>query len=88
MAAIREIPAAEGTRLVSSMSFKTTIIVAVAVLVVVSGVATIKLWTELGDVETGGWTAIVFGLVLAMAVGIGLMALMFISSRRGFDEPN
>ena len=29
----------------------------------------------------------VLGVLVALAVGIGLMALVFISSRRGYDEP-
>jgi hypothetical protein len=28
----------------------------------------------------------IFGVVVALALGIGLMALVFISSRRGYDE--
>jgi hypothetical protein len=29
----------------------------------------------------------VFGVIVTLALGIGLMALMFISNRRGFDDP-
>jgi hypothetical protein len=31
--------------------------------------------------------AMVFGVVLSIVVGAGLMALVFYSSRRGYDEP-
>ena len=46
-------------------------------------------WERIGDVGIGlnGWIALVLGIVVTMAVGIGLMALIFISSRRGYDEP-
>jgi hypothetical protein len=34
-----------------------------------------------------GYAAIVLGLFFSLAVGIGLMALIFYSSRHGYDEP-
>jgi hypothetical protein len=37
--------------------------------------------------SAGGWAALVLGVVVTLALGIGLMALVFISNRRGFDEP-
>jgi hypothetical protein len=42
----------------------------------------------MGDVEMGihGWIALFIGVVVSMAVGIGLMVLVFFSARRGFDE--
>ena len=41
-----------------------------------------------GPVEMGvhGWIAMALGVVLSMAVGIGLMALVFFSARRGYDD--
>jgi hypothetical protein len=33
-----------------------------------------------------GWVALVLGVVFSLAVGGGLMALVFVSSRRGHDE--
>jgi len=33
------------------------------------------------------YIAMAFGIVFSLVVGIGLMALIFYSSRRGFDEP-
>jgi hypothetical protein len=46
-------------------------------------------WTGLGDtgISAGGWVALVLGVIFTLALGIGLMALVFISNRRGFDEP-
>ncbi len=34
-----------------------------------------------------GYVALLLGGILSLAVGIGLMALLFYSSRRGYDEP-
>jgi uncharacterized membrane protein YidH (DUF202 family) len=34
-----------------------------------------------------GYIALTIGVVLSIIVGAGLMALLFFSSRRGYDEP-
>jgi membrane protein DedA with SNARE-associated domain len=39
------------------------------------------------DVPTSGYAAMAFGVVISLAVGFGLMALLFYSSRKGYDEP-
>ena len=41
-----------------------------------------------GDVEMSphGYIAMWLGIVFSMIVGVGLMALVFISSRRGYDD--
>ena len=46
-------------------------------------------WTDFGDagMSAAGWFALTLGVLLTLALGIGLMALVFISNRRGFDEP-
>jgi hypothetical protein len=69
----------------------TWIALAVAVVAVVAVLAVVAgLWSAIGDVEisVGGWLAMGFGVLVALALGIGLMALVFISNRRGFDEPD
>ena len=33
-----------------------------------------------------GWVALILGVIVSLAVGGGLMALVFVSSRRGYDE--
>jgi len=45
-------------------------------------------WEELGEVEMSmhGWIALTLGAVFTFLVGAGLMALVFISHRRGFDD--
>jgi hypothetical protein len=56
----------------------------VVVLAVLMGSA----WTGLGDagMSTAGWVALSLGVLVTLALGIGLMALVFISHRRGYDE--
>lgn len=45
-------------------------------------------WQQMGVVEMSGHgvTALIAGTVLSLVVGGGLMALVFISARRGYDE--
>jgi hypothetical protein len=59
---------------------------AVALTVVIAVVA--GFWNELGDtgLSAGGWIAMALGILATLALGIGLMSLVFISSRRGYDE--
>lgn len=46
------------------------------------------LWTSLEGVEMSGhgWAAMILGILFSLALGVGLMALVFISSRRGYDD--
>lgn len=39
------------------------------------------------DVPASGYAAMAFGVVVSLGVGFGLMALVFYSSRKGYDEP-
>jgi len=45
-------------------------------------------WTSV-DVEMSihGYIAIILGIVFSLMIGCGLMALMFYSSRHGYDGP-
>ena len=68
----------------------TWIAVAVAVAAVIAIVAAVfVLSADIGDggMSTGGWIAMLLGVLVTLALGIGLMALVFISNRRGYDEP-
>ncbi|MGI9492714.1 MAG: hypothetical protein ACR2QF_09975 [Geminicoccaceae bacterium] len=64
-----------------------TITVLVALLIASAAVA-FRVWRELGDVEISGhgWLALSLGATATILVGAGLMALVFFSSRRGYDE--
>ena len=46
-------------------------------------------WVSAGDVvmPAWGWLMLGFGVFFTLLVGGGLMALVFYSSRKGFDEP-
>jgi hypothetical protein len=39
------------------------------------------------DVPISGYLAMAGGVIVSLAVGFGLMALIFYSSRKGYDEP-
>jgi NADH:ubiquinone oxidoreductase subunit 6 (subunit J) len=69
---------------------RSTWIAVIAALIAVGAVVVVvaSLWAQAGDDEmsTGGWIALVLGVLVALALGMGLMALVFISSRRGYDE--
>ena len=44
-------------------------------------------WTrDDASVPTSGYVAMAFGVIFSLFVGIGLMALIFYSSRKGYDE--
>ena len=58
-----------------------------AFLLVAIGFA-LELWLELNDVEvsTMGLIAMVLGIVFSLGLGMGLMWLVFKSSREGMDQ--
>ena len=60
-------------------------VVAVAIVIAVS----VFNWHVIGDtgIDAAGWIALILGVLVTLAVGIGLMALVFISNRRGYDDP-
>ena len=45
-------------------------------------------WEALADVEIGtaGYVAMILGAIATVAVGVGLMTMIFWSNRKGFDE--
>ena len=59
-----------------------------AAVVLAVGIVVASLWSGIGDSEISlaGWLALSAGVVLTLGLGTGLMALVFISSRRGYDE--
>jgi len=63
--------------------------VALAIIVVVAIVVVIaEFWSGLGDSEISlaGWFAMGLGILVTLALGIGLMSLVFFSDRSGYDE--
>ena len=70
----------------SKLSWVSAAIAGAVVLMI--GVFIAVQWTRIGDSEINGagWLALGLGVIVTLALGIGLMALVFISSRRGYDE--
>lgn len=62
-----------------------------AVLVVILALAIFYAFAGLAvpgvAVPESGWLALFFGVLFSILVGAGLMALLFYSSRRGYNEP-
>jgi hypothetical protein len=63
------------------------VVIAVVILLVI-GIVIGSVWGDIGDsdISAAGWLAMGLGVVVTLALGIGLMALVFISNRRGYDE--
>jgi hypothetical protein len=58
-----------------------------AAVVLLVGIVIASSWSGIdSDISTAGWIAMGFGVIVTLALGIGLMALVFISSRRGYDD--
>jgi Na+-driven multidrug efflux pump len=62
------------------------IVAGIALLAVVIVVAVAL--SGIGEVEmsAAGWAAMLLGIVMTLGLGFGLMSLVFISNRRGYDE--
>lgn len=68
---------------------KMSLLIAVLGALLVIGIAFgVYAWQELGDTEISGHgiAALALGIFFTLALGIGLMSLVFYSSRRGYDE--
>ena len=61
--------------------------VLIGVMAAVIGVV-VYAWIQMGDVEMswGGILAMIGGVIVTLAVGMGLMGLTFYSSRSGHDD--
>ena len=57
-------------------------------LVAIAAMAAAAVWSGIGDITIGphGWIALGLGVFFTLAIGGGLMALVFYSSRRGYDD--
>jgi hypothetical protein len=80
-------PSPDASRTSSRSTLIGVIIAAVLLLGVV--VYAIVALSGIGQVEmsASGWIAMLLGIALTLGLGFGLMALVFISNRRGYDEP-
>jgi len=68
---------------------KWAILTILSLLLVAAAIIAYLGWISGGDTEVpaSGYVAMAFGVVFSLAIGIGLMALLFYSSRKGYDEP-
>jgi hypothetical protein len=66
-----------------------TILIVLALLLAATFVLVYLGWTLASgtDVPASGYAAMAFGVLVSLGVGFGLMALLFYSSRKGYDEP-
>jgi hypothetical protein len=66
-----------------------TILIVLALLLAATFVLVYLGWTLASgtDVPASGYVAMAFGVLVSLGVGFGLMALLFYSSRKGYDEP-
>jgi hypothetical protein len=64
-----------------------TVVISLGLLGATTAVA-LWMWNEVGDapISTQGLIALGLGAGFSFLLGAGLMALMFFSSRRGYDE--
>lgn len=59
-----------------------------AVFLIAALAVAVLAWRALGEVEMGlhGWIALALGALVTLLLGGGLMALLFYSARRGYDD--
>ena len=62
--------------------------VVLAALLVAAAGGALYVWEGIGavDIGTNGLVALALGVGFSLALGIGLMRLVYYSSRRGFDD--
>lgn len=64
------------------------LIAALGTILVTAVVLAVDVWSSAGDtgMSVHGYVAMALGIAATLALGGGLMALVFFSSRRGYDE--
>ena len=70
------------------MTAKIVLVVLAILAATVAGAVGLWNWVGAGDLSGHGWLALTLGTVFSLVIGIGLMALVFVSSRRGYDDPD
>jgi hypothetical protein len=66
------------------------IVVVLLVILAAAGWYASNAWTSIEGppMPTTGYVAMALGVVFSLIIGCGLMALLFYSSRHGYDEPS
>ncbi len=63
------------------------LIAALIVILALSVYGVAEAWRGIGlDIGMHGWIALTLGVGLSLALGVGLMSLVFYSARRGYDD--
>ena len=64
------------------------VIVVLTVLLAAASLVAYLSWQEMAEVEIGfhGYMALALGVGATILLGVGLMSLVFFSSRRGYDD--
>jgi predicted membrane-bound mannosyltransferase len=64
------------------------LIAALLGILVASAVGAASIWMRNAEIEVSmhGYIAMALGVIVSLALGIGLMALTFFSAKRGYDE--
>ena len=64
------------------------LVVVLGGLLIGSVIWAVRFWTAFGEVQFGGhgFIALALGVLLSLVLGIGLMFLVFYSSRHGHDD--
>ena len=86
-AALSELPDSSGPQ--NGLAKRNSVAIAGSGAVVLAVLAMVTpMWLGVGDshISFAGWFAMVLGVLVTLALGIGLMALVFISNRRAYDE--
>ncbi len=64
------------------------LIVALVAILVLAILWAIYAWNSVEvEMSVHGYVAMILGIIFSLVVGCGLMALVFYSNRRGYDEP-
>jgi hypothetical protein len=83
-------PQGENTASAAAATARWTRLAVAIVAIVVVGIIAVAagLWATIGGSQISfvGWLALIFGITVALSLWIGLMSLMFISNRRGYDD--
>jgi hypothetical protein len=64
------------------------LIIALVAILVLAILWAIYAWNSVdAEMSVHGYVAMILGIIFSLVVGCGLMALVFYSNRRGYDEP-
>jgi hypothetical protein len=84
----RDRPATERSNPRHNLLGAWAVVVVLLAFLVAAGVIGYLGWTSTdSDVAASGYVAMALGVIFSLVVGVGLMALIFYSSRKGYDEP-